>query len=447
MKTSFKMILGFLPLLGGLIFLQGCELQNVSDPFEVEPAKEETLSGEVFSFDISVATKATHRLEKDGKLVALLASDIIDLESFEGRKVSLSGVFKTEKMREIFWVKSLELTELTVEEQESGKTHERFLAKAFSFVFPASWEYSTSPDGTVYFSEKNDIGKRIFLNFSVGTMTSEDRKKDPNVLIAGLSGYKKPNTETETREQQDITLFSNISSQKFRFLFTSQFEDFEKKKQFFALLNSFIEGEEAVAQAKEKDLKEQAARLLEKIQKEEERKELEKLNEESQEKTEGAEEGLISKIIEKISDEKSEEKNEEELVSEIVEERTEEAIAAQWAYKNLIDGRAYPYASNGLSFSLKAPFGFWFRNFGGVEGRLGIIGFAKKDFSLLSESDFVLEILKKEGGISEKTMTEKDEELIIQFPRNGFENSFFQIRGNVEWKDAMLSVMSSVVSE
>jgi len=429
--------------------LVGCELQlPTADPFEREEQVLQTIEGEVFSFDISVATQATHRLEKEGRLVALLASDIIPLQKFENREVKLQGTYKTEKMREIFWVEGIELLALT-EEEEQDMTEERFLAKDFTFLFPANWEYSTAPDGTAYFAEKGDPAKRVFLKFSVSELTREDRKLDPNVLIANLSGHKKSSNDDLKREEQDIALFSNVNrDRKYSFYFVTQFEDFEKKKQFFALLNSFIEGEEAVQTQKEEDLRIQAQKILEKVKEEEERQKLEAIQAEFEEEeiveAQTEEEGLFSKIIDKIS-QTEEDVPEEELIEEIVEEKRLEEEKEKWAFDDLIDGRAYPYTSKGLRFSMKIPFGFWFVNYGAVGDTLGTIGIANNELGGLADADFVLEVIEATGGVdalSQETL--EDGRIVIKFPREGFENSHFQLVGPAEFRDAMLSIWATV---
>lgn len=431
------------------VFLTGCEFSINKDPFEREEVVRKTLSGEVFSFDISVATEATHRLEKGGRLVALMASDIIPLDQFVGREVEVNGVYKMEKMREIFWVESIQLLSLT-QEETAEKTEERFSGKDFTFIFPASWEYSTAPDGTAYFSDKEDPARRVFLKFSVGELTKEDKKLDPNVLIANLSGHKKANNDSLKREEETITLFSNVNdARKYTFYFVTQFEEFDKKKAFFALLNSFIEGEDEVKRQREIDLQEQAEKILEKVKEEEERKRLEELqasvNNGEIEPEENEDDGLLTRIVEKIKTEESEDESFDDIAEEVVEELAEEEEQKKWAFENLIDGRAYAYTSKGLKFSMKVPFGFWFVNYGAVDGKLGVIGMAKQELGSLADADIQLEIVQKEGGVDGKKIDfTPTGEMVVSFPRPGFENSYFQLIGSKEFRNAMLSVHSTI---
>ena len=85
------------------IIISACVSPEQEDPFERLPEEPvETLAGEIFPFSVSISTRATHRLENDGKLVAYLASKIVRLEDFEGRKVEVDGVWRTEKCEKFF---------------------------------------------------------------------------------------------------------------------------------------------------------------------------------------------------------------------------------------------------------------------------------------------------------------------------------------------------------
>ena len=73
------------------VLLSACVWPEKNDPFERLPEEElETIEGTIYPFSVSVSTRATHRLEKDNHLVAFLASNIIRLEDFEGRKATLA---------------------------------------------------------------------------------------------------------------------------------------------------------------------------------------------------------------------------------------------------------------------------------------------------------------------------------------------------------------------
>ena len=101
MKFRMKQKLIFGVLFAALV-LSACVFPEKNDPFSRLPEEAvETLEGEIFPFSVSVSTRATHRLENEGKLVAYVASDIARLSDFEGREVEIDGVRRTEKMREI----------------------------------------------------------------------------------------------------------------------------------------------------------------------------------------------------------------------------------------------------------------------------------------------------------------------------------------------------------
>ena len=85
------------------VVVTACVPPAKEDPFSRLPEEEiETLEGEVFPFSVSVSTRATHRLESNNRLVALLASEIVRLEDFEGQEVEMDGVRKRKKCGRFF---------------------------------------------------------------------------------------------------------------------------------------------------------------------------------------------------------------------------------------------------------------------------------------------------------------------------------------------------------
>ncbi|MCF7905798.1 hypothetical protein K9L63_01250 [Candidatus Gracilibacteria bacterium] len=433
------------------VVLSACVFPGKEDPFsKVSEEKVETIKGDLFPFSVSVATRVTHRLEDEGKLVAFLASDIVRLDDFEGRRVEVDGVRRKEKMREIFWVSAIRLLDLG-KQTEEAPIDERYTTRNFSFVYPPTWESSVSPTGVVHFLDKADPARRVFLTFSAEELERGDKTKDPNVLIANLAGTKKITTDELERERQEIVLFSNIYDRKYKFIFTSAFEEFEKKKSFFKLLNSFVEGEENVLKAKEEDLKKMAEREAKKIQEEEEKKVVEeKLKEPKSE-------SILEKLFgddEREEEEKNATEEEEpaeqvvstpestETVPETVGEDTSPFIASSTDYVNLIDERAFLYESQYYGFRMWVPFGYWFRNFGASENAIARIGFSDEEFSNAAEAKFWLEILGDENP--PRTFTEKmnDTRVEIEFPRT--EKSFFRFTGLKKFKDAMRSIQATV---
>lgn len=425
-----------------LLFI-GCTSDNPFAPLPQEP--HETLVGEILPFDLSVSTRATHRLERDEKLVALLASDIVPLEKFEGQEVSVSGVYRTEKMREIFIVDELHLLsdELVSDEKELP---ERFSTKNFSFVFPKTWQYSTAPDGTMLFTEKSDEQGRVFLQFTVGPKERRDKRMTPSVSIAGFKGTKSVMGDELGREQQKIVLWSNNSNKKYTFSFTADFEEFEKKKAFYELLNSFVEGESAVRAAQDNDLRIQAEREAEKVialtkPAEPEAIEPKATPEDEKEATEGVpgeeKEGLFSHLF----------GSKEKVDTEEALQKASEAAAdmpLKDDYTNIIDGKAFPYTSDYLRFSMKSPWGYWFKNVGPTEPLLLQFGFAKHEVTGIEDSEFLLEIVPSENPVVTPRERKANGELFIEWARDN--TSFFRLHGPESSRDAMRSIQATVKS-
>ncbi len=431
-------------------------------PEEVETV---TLKGEIFPFSVSVSTSATHRLESDGRLGAYLASDIVDLKEFEGQSVEIEGVWHKEKMREIFRVEAVRLQ--NSEEEEEEETENRFLSKKFTFVYPATWEYSMSPGGVAHFTDKNDAARRVFLMFSVEDMTRADTKKDPNILIGELTGNKKITTDQLDREREEITLFSNLFETKYKFIFTSQFEEFEKKKAFFKLLNTFTEGEEKVAEVIEEEKRVLAEKEAEKIRKEKEKERLEALAQKAQEEENEDDISFLEKILKKSETDESEEEALNEEVKESSEDKeaadvtklaqeaqteTEEDQKAETSpavtilpgaeYTNLINEKAFDYTNELHKFSMQVPWGFWFWNFGSSDTALVRIGFSNQELSTPAGAKYWLQVIESEDIPDSFTENIEEGQVVIKVPRT--ENSYFQLSGPVGFRDAMLSIASTI---
>ena len=459
MKSGLRLrvILGFTFLAVGL---SACVFPEKNDPFERLPEEQtEILEGVVYPFSVSVSTNATHRLEADNKLVAYLASHIVRLEDFEGREVEVEGVKRDEKMREIFWVERIKVLDTDIEIEE--KTEERFSTRNFAFVYPSHWKYSQAPDGTAHFTDKNDVAQRVFLTFEVQEMKRADQHVDPDVMIANLAGTKKLTTDDTGKERQEIILFSNLMDKKYRFVFTAQYEDFDRKKDFYKLLNSFIEGEENVAAILEEDKKVEAEREAQILALEEQKRLAEETSlaqeQESSEETE--EPSMIEKLfgndepetpMSEVPETDKTNKTPEELIAEVEAgtdtgtESTQTEVDLGGEYTNVIDARAFYYESSYYRFSMKVPFGFWFQNFGPSNDKLAEIGFS--DAGALTGRDsaqFRLLILGTTTPIS--SLTEQQDEsgnLVIDFPRN--DTSHFRFIGKAQYRDTMRSIANSM---
>jgi len=427
-----------------LLIVFGCALAFVGctpdDPFAPLPEEpRETLVGEILPFDLSVATRATHRLERDEKLVALLASEIVSLVEFEGQEVSVTGIRRTEKMRELFIVDELHLLSEELADDPNALP-KRFSTKNFSFVFPLDWQYSTAPDGTMHFTEKTDDQGRVFLQFSVEPKERRDKKMIPSVSIGEFKGTKSVMGDALGREHQKIVLWSNNSNNKYTFSFTANFEEFDKKKAFFQLLNSFIEGESVVRAAQDEDRRIQAEHEAEKVRaltKPAETEVVEESEPGSAEETIEKEEkeGVLSRIF----------GSKENIDTDAALEKAAQAAAdmpLKDDFTNLIDGKAFPYTSSYLKFSMKAPWGYWFKNVGPTEPLLLQFGFAKHEISGIADSDFILEIVPSERPVTTARERKNDGKLYIEWARD--DSSFFRLHGPESTRDAMRSVQSTV---
>ncbi|MCK5461017.1 hypothetical protein KAI58_03460 [Candidatus Gracilibacteria bacterium] len=424
------------------ILLSACVLPEKEDPFERLPEeKVETIGGEIFPFSVSVSTRATHRLEEDGKLQAYLASKVVRLEDFEGREVEVDGVFRTEKMRPVFWVEKIRLKDIEKKKEEEKDLV--FETKKFRFIYPKDWEYTTAPNGMAYFLDRIDPARRVFLTFSVEDLSSEDKKTDPNILIANLAGTKEITQDNLGREGEKLILFSNLYKKKYTFIFTHTFEEFEKKKSFFKLLSSFVEGEDNIQKIKDEELKKLAEKEKEKLdeealaaealsaQKEQDRKESE------QEDGEEESESLLEKFFGKTNEPVVEKK---EDIKESSQSVTTEVVVGE--FKNLIDVKSFSYQSTYYKFSMKVPYGFWFRNFGQNEESIAEIGFSDQDFSKKTGARFWLRILGDQTPPKEIVERMEEDRLILQIPRS--EKSFFEFSGPVEFRDAMWSILKTI---
>lgn len=438
-----KLIFVGIAVLG--VVLVACSLPGQpEDPFAApDSVPRETVVGEILPFGVAVSTRATHRLEHDNKLVVLLASDVANLDDFVHQEVSVTGLRQTEKMREIFWVEEVHLLDEMMAEDEL--TEKRFVTKTFTFVYPTEWQQSTSPDGIAHFTARDDEQGRVFLKFSVEPITRRDKRIDLNVSIGDFQGTKNVAAELG-KEQQTITLYSNEYDKKYTFAFVGDFEEFDKKKAFYRLLNSFVEGEVAVSLAQQEDLRVQAEREAKKVRELTKPVEPEVVDEvaaeEATEDTDEKEGGLFSKLFKK-SDEKSEINSTDALEKVAATEADGVPKPLKDDFTNLIDGRAYPYSSGYYGFQMRVPYGHWFWNFGQVEPFLAQIAVATHKIETPADGEFFLEIVPSESPVTEAgEFKNRDGEIVIEWPRNV--SSYFRLHGPESFRDAMRSVQSTV---
>ncbi len=441
-SISKKVVIG---LFVSLVMLSACVFPEKEDPFERLPEEKlETLRGKIFPFSVSISTQATHRLERDEKLEGYLASNIIRLDDFEGRDVEVDGFWRKSKMKKVFWVEGIRLKDSVVKVDEEKPTESLFETKRFLFKYPIDWGHSLSPDGVAYFIEKNDPSRRVFLTFSVKDLSEEDKKIDPNILIANMAGTKTITKDKLNRDREEIILLSNVYDKKYSFVFTTNFEDFEKKKAFFKLLNSFKEGDDVIAKYKEDmriKLAEKEKEKLEKEQKEIEnlitKKELERETEEVNK--EEKETGFITNLFDK----KENKGNKKEIIDgknnqeEVEFENTKTSLND---FRNLIDNRAFSYSSTHYNLSFKVPYGYWYQNFGPEEGVIAAIGFSDHAFKEKSEIKFWLKVIS--GIQEEKKEILEGKTLLIKYPKD--KNTHFEFKGSKQFRDVMLSVLKSM---
>ncbi len=417
MKKTF-----FFGLLAALLTLTACVLPEKEDPFERLPEENlEVIEGKLFPFSVSVSTRATHRLERDSKLVGYLASDLVQLAEFEGQDVILEGVWRNEKMRQIFWVEGIKIPSLMADaEDEEEKGPQRFTTKKFTMLIPPTWEYSLAPNGVVYFLNKEDPARRVFLTFSVEDYSPESGIDNPNISMNGFTGMKSTTTDENGKEREVITLYSNLGPKKYVYTATYFFDDFDTKKAVFDVLQSFVEGEAAV---QEVVINEQKAKA---------EAEAEKLALSKSEKQENETEEDSNETVEDSSEEAD--KGVEVPVSAPV-------VATNSSYTNLIDDRAYSYDSN-LGFSLKIPFGNWYRNFGAYDGSLSAIGVAKNVVNTAADVQIWVKVLAKDKPSAETTELITGKGITLIKKRN--DSSVYELTGPVSQRDALWSITDSI---
>jgi hypothetical protein len=415
---NFKKRVGFFSL-GIAVLLSACVWPEKEDPFARLPNEPmQALEGTIFPFSVSVSTRATHRLEKDEKLQAYLASQIIDLSDFEGQEVEVKGVIRSEKMREIFWVESVEIQNLPDEKTFVFEQEALFEGKNIAFEYPSNWEYTTAPNATAYFLDNNDPTRRVFFTFAVEPIGSPESMSQPNIMIANMAGVKTVSKDENQKEREVVTLFSSRQPNQYVFTFTNPFEDFGRKKAFSQLLNSFVEGEAAVRSLKEARQKAAAKAQVERL-KNTLTSDLEDTSGQNTETTDAGDDHQKDTSLKEVTS----------------------SITTGNHYESLLDDRAYDYTSNHYGLSLKIPYGFWFQNFGPSPQALMEMGVANNPLSGKSDVDFWIRIVQ---GVSVSTLKESKtaDGIKILAPRN--DQSAIEISGPQYFRDAMWSVAESL---
>ncbi|HEY5713981.1 MAG TPA: hypothetical protein VIT68_01385 [Candidatus Gracilibacteria bacterium] len=421
--------------------LSACVWPQSEDPFERLPEEETvTLEGEIFPFSVSVATRATHRLEKDNRLQMYLASDLVRLSDFEGFQVIVEGIIRKEKMREILWVQNIKIPQ---DGEDEDLIDPVFHTKEIAFRHPVSWIYTTAPNGVAYFSEDTDVNRIVFFTFEVAPSEKKKEEVDPDIMIANLLGTKTVENKEGGKTREIITLYSNLFAKQYIFTFTSGDRDTEKRKDFKKLLSSFKEGPDNVKAMLKTVQEEQLALELKKVEALKASQVKEVSVEAVAEDTEVVPEetGILDKIF--GSKEKAPKKETPPVVAE--KEVPQSGVdSSQTAFKNLIDERSFHYKSQYYDFEMDVPWGYWFQNFGAAEGKLAVIGFADNeiggDRALV---DFWLEIVSDVDNslIPGESMIDGGE-LEIWFSHS--DGKFFHLHGGAAFRDAMKSIQKSI---
>ncbi len=419
--------------------------EKKEDPFQTLPEEKiSTLSGEIFPFSVSVPTSATHRLEKEGKLVAYLASKVVPLKNFENHTVEVDGVWRQEEMREIFLVEAIRLKEDTgasssgTSADQEQNLEKRFLAKEFTFVYPQTWEYSLSPNGTAQFIDKNDSMRLVFFLFSVEDI--QKTTEEPNIIVGDMKGIKKVTTDPSGKERQEIILFSHSGDRQYRFIFTSSPSEFDRKKAFYTLLNTFTDGEQNVQ------------KVLDDLKK--------KLADEEAQKLQTSEAAKIKAIEDKMNIpgilEPSQMPSPESKLSTTAalttaapvltepvpsSDTSKETNATETPIqKETSTDKLLVYSNDQYGLTINIPWGHWYRSFGG--NSVVKLGIANHDFSAATDAQVWVELIK--GETVPESLTEKSEngQTTIDVPLK--DGMLVRVSGPDSFRDFMMSVAGSV---
>jgi len=409
--------------------MSGCSfLEENGDPFSRQEIKKETLEGELFPFSASIQTNATHRLEKDGRLIAYLSSRFVPLQNFERKFVDVEGFFETEDLRDIFWVEKISVHDdinTTTLEKKSGP--QRFASDSFTFLYPETWEFSISSNQAMHFVDKMDSARKVFLIFSVEEKNNATSSLEKNIQIGSLKGNRTTNTDAMNRERTEIRLFSEKFNHVYKFIFTSAFEEFEKKNAFFSFLNSFVDGTDEVKSILEAEKIKQAEEEMQKL--EEQAKELQIKEDEEK----------------KLELEKTEKKNIAPEISSVKEtlspQTVPSTIVSDGSFTNLISEKSLNYSNPQQNFFVRFPWGMWFRSFSANEESTIRIGAAKQDFVSADQAQIWVELLKTKGSGESLTETMDNNRLIVVLTKA--DGSMIRVSGASQLRNEILSIAHS----
>jgi hypothetical protein len=297
-----------------------------------------------------------------------------------------------------------------------------------------------SANGVAHFIDKEDVSRRVFLMFSVEDIPAGDLKESPNVMIANMAGNKTVSADIAERERQEILLYSNLFSVKYKFVFTSNPNEVDQKKNFYKLLNSFIEGEDNVKKAIEEEKKKLAEEEVAKI------------------KTEPAPTAETQEPILASAPTTAPEAQPSTTTTTTVTTTTvtpspvapataasfldppASAVPSDGSFRDLIDANSMSYERDGLS--VKIPWGFWYRSFQAAGGATARVGVSDQDLSSPSQAKMWVELFT--GEKTAEAFSEKNDgtNIVIEVAKG--DNAFVRISGPAGFRDALMSIAKTV---
>lgn len=362
-----------------------------SDPMAaLEEPTLQTLEGVVLPFSVSVPTAATHRLEADGKLIAYLASSAVPLQESENTSVELTGRFRPEKMRRIFWVEAVTTPELPLPTKTPPPTEQHYTGDGYQFTVPADWRWSPSPEGIAYFFQAEDELKKVFLSFERRAITSPDTPAQSQ--IGSLPAIKTVVLEANGTERQEVILRSQASpGQEYRFWFTSAAEDYSRKRAFAALLNTFLEGEPPTPESPPTAPAETSP--------------------------------STDPSTPPTPDPLPEEGNPSDYIP-------------------MLGSRYHSYTSNYYGFNVQIPWQYYYMHFGPVGESITTIGFATGEIPTEQTMQFRLDILKTQNPPSTLREIQNGDTITVHVPRDS--RTLFSLTGPAALRDTLLSIAHSI---
>lgn len=392
MKTFLTWPVLALFLTFGLVV--GCDWKPETvpeNPFvNVQPNEIETLTGKLFPFSASIATSATHRMEKNGRLVGYIASPVVDLRVFEGDEVEVEGIWRSEGRQEIFWVESIILAETNLESVTSSAPV-RFLGDNFTFTYPYNWEVNQDINGRVNVYKMDGAVRELMMTITPSDFSTEAERLEANMDLNGLAAHREISVDERGRDLETMTVYSFDGLKQYVFESSYAFDDNEKRQEIAGVLNTFVEGRENVQAVIEKDRLEAAQKMAERAaeRKAETEKRLRAKAEELKVEDKSFLEGLFDK-----------EDSDPTLVTESVEESdlTSPVVAedltfnALDSFTNTIDDRGHIYNNPIYGAKIFVPYTFWYRSFGPGEDSILEFGTGRSEITSQSDSEILLSI-------------------------------------------------------